>query len=249
MRNFTGRKERDFMITPKRACALQIAFTLIELLVVIAIIAILAAMLLPALAKAKQKATQAGCTSNMRQTHIALQLWLDDNTDWLPPGEGKSTGLWNGQKVYYNSSSTDQLVYYLATYLGYAAPDANTREAKVMICPGYQRNTKSANLTNLVQYFLDGRRTIGSSVTNIGFFPFGYPAGSPYTSGPKKISDVQSAVPLSYVWYIADVDSVATPGGWSGVDMPPKPVHGSVRTYGFFDGHVGTKKVDPAGGL
>jgi prepilin-type processing-associated H-X9-DG protein len=45
------------------------------------------------------------------------------------------------------------------------------------------------------------------------------------------------------------VDSVAYPGGWSGVEMPPKPVHGSVRTYGFLDGHVDLRKVNPAGGL
>jgi prepilin-type N-terminal cleavage/methylation domain-containing protein len=61
------------------------AFILIELLVVIAIIAILAAMLLPALAKAKDKAQDISCRNNLHQLQLCWNLYVDENNQALPP--------------------------------------------------------------------------------------------------------------------------------------------------------------------
>jgi len=97
--------------------------------VVIAIIAIFAAMLLPALANAKRKAYGIQCISNLKQTGVALQMYLDDHQDSLPGP------LWAGAHASYDNSADDELIYYTATYLGQHAPTTEMRIAKVFVCP------------------------------------------------------------------------------------------------------------------
>ena len=231
----------------------QKAFTLIELLVVIAIIAILAALLLPALSRAKTRAVQIQCVSNYKQAGVALHLYLDEHNDQLPPGANADAPNYLDltETPAYNAAYTNYLSFYLAPYAAQVAAEqtgtAKTNIVKILACPGYPSvapngyNPESDGYAHYFSFTLT--RLNNPPLDQLPGFPFGRKVTGQLA---LKLSEISAVVPLSDVWALADLDLDSIQGDFGDKQdyIALKPAHVTSRNYLFFDSHVAGKKAD-----
>ena len=220
----------------------QRGFTLIELLVVIAIIALLASLVLPALGRAKQKALQTSCISNLKQIGTAIQMYVGDNENSLPGP------VVSGARASYDQNSSIELVWYIASDLGSPAPatlpNGKTVVADVFVCPGYLRYAPGLGSMQGRKCYLLNDNVNPDPANRVP--PFGYPdlSGGTGAIPPLTISSLEQYGPPTDLFAITDLDrlNVNPTVGWYD-DVPYKPVHGQVRPELYFDSHVGVKRI------
>lgn len=236
------------------------AFTLIELLVVIAIIAILAAMLLPALSRAKNKAVGISCINNLKQLTLAAQLYAVDNQDAIPNNSGGTVNAW----VPGGTAAYDVRTLPGATNLDNirtALLFPYNKSVQIYRCPGDRDNVAGAGGPRARTYSLNGM--MGE---NAGF-------GADVHPGIRenlKFAQVRSPGPTDASFFFDEQCSPGTANSQTSIDdgffavesgasgckfayndqtwrNVPASRHGNYGQLSYSDGHAGQLKWTVAG--
>lgn len=214
------------------------AFTLIELLVVIAIIAILASLLLPAVAKAKEKSLAARCLGNLKQLQLCWQMYADDNNDVMPPvndwqvgpgfiGKQPAWAVGDGVHDLTSSNLTRGVLFpYISTVGIYRCP---SDKSTVPNNPSVLR-TRTYQLNITLNGSLDGQpmpplakyhKVKTSELTKSDTFSF--------IDVHPATADGSGFGIIATIWDPADQDA------WSSM---PSELHSQGANVAFVDGHV-----------